>query len=285
VTFSKLGSKMVNRVINWLVYSNIFISLEALFIGLITVILAGFEFALEPIMIAFSSFFIIYNMDRYLGVDEDEENMPSRTRFVRKYGKYFFILSIIGYSLALIIAFERNILTFALALTPVVLSIIYSPLNLKKILFVKNAVVGVSWGTVPLLVGAYYGNILSADILFLSGFFAVSFFRSAMIFDIKDIIGDLKEGVSTIPNKYGIANTKLIAILIDIFLIVSFLSLILIDVLSTEYLIFLVFHSYIIGYVQLLNIERGEYFYSVIIDGECIFIGIIILISSLIGVI
>lgn len=267
----------------WLVYSNIFISLEALFIAVLTVLLSGFKMHAEPLIISFSTFFLIYNVDRYIGGEEDEENMPMRTSFVRKNGKYFFILSIAGYLSALYLSAAQGLLNFALVLIPILVSIMYSIFKLKKILFVKNIAVGVSWGIVPLLVGAYYGDIMRPEIIFLSAFFTVSFFRSSMIFDIKDIKGDLEEGVRTIPNQFGVTDTKLIAILTDLFMMISWLSLILIGLLEFAFLILLPFHIYIVAYVLSLNLDRGEFFYSVIIDGECIFLGLLALLASFVG--
>jgi 4-hydroxybenzoate polyprenyltransferase len=177
------------------------------------------------------------------------------------------------------------LIVFILALIPVILSIIYSPLNLKKILFVKNSIVAVAWGTIPLFVGAYYCEILQTEIISLSIFFTVGLFRNTILFDIKDITGDLKEGVKTIPNTYGAANTKFLAVLINLSLIISLLTLILTNYLDYSFLILLIYNTYIFIYVHLLNMKSGELFYSVVVDGACIFLGIFVLLAGNLGVI
>lgn len=275
----------VYNFISGLAYSNIFIAAEAISMAFITIKLSGLELRLEPLLIPFASFFIIYNMDRYLGMEEDEENMPSRTMFVRKYGKFFFTISIIGYIIALILSLSRGSLVFALTVFPVLLSLAYSPLNLKKYLFLGNSIVGVAWGTIPLFVGAYYGDVFTAEALFLSGFFTLSWFRNATIFDIKDIKGDLKEEVKTVPNQYGIINTKALAVVINLLLGTSWCYLIVIGFLSPNFVILSVFHTYMFVYLQLVDMESGEFFYSVVIDGECKFLASMVLIASLTGVI
>jgi 4-hydroxybenzoate polyprenyltransferase len=224
-------------------------------------------------------------MDRYLGADEDEENMPRRTRFVRKYGAFFFYSSILMYLISLILTVDTGLTAFSLTLFPVLLSILYSPLNLKKYIFVGNMIVGIAWGSVPLFIGSYYGEILAPEITFLSFFFTISWFRNATIFDIKDVKGDLVEGVRTIPNTYGIANTKFIAFLINIGLMITWLILILIGPLSYEFLVLISFHLYVLGYAQLLNNEKGEYYYSVIIDGECKALALFVALAAFVGLI
>ena len=278
-------TSIVYGALRALAYSNTWISLEAFFIAFVTIILAGFNLAFTPLLVAFAAFFVIYTMDRYLGMEEDEENMPIRTNFMRKYGYFLFVLSIAGYITALAVSLAHNFWMFAFTVIPVFLSIIYSPLNLKKFLYIGNSIVGVAWGTVPLIVGAYYGQILSAEVLFLSAVFTLSWFRNATIFDIKDIRGDLKEGVKTIPNTYGLENTKLLAISINILLMVSWILLIFLGFLGLEFLVLLGFHAYIFVYAQLLNGNRGELYYSIIIDGECKFLGLCVFIATLTGAI
>lgn len=275
---------IVYRLVSGMVYSNVFIALQALSVALVTLILSGFKFSPKPLFISFAAFFIVYSVDRYLGKDEDKENMPLRTVFIEKYGWYFFVASIAIYMAALLLAFNHGLLVFFLTLVPIVASILYSVLRIKRVLLVKNIVVGVTWGTIPLLTGAFYGAPLKPEIIYLASFFSVSFFRSAMIFDVKDIKGDLKEGVATIPNQFGVRKTKLIAVLINAALIISWSTLVFLGYLSFEYIILIFFHIYIVIYVYLLNREQGELFYSVIIDGECIFLGLLVMFAATIGV-
>ncbi|EGQ43922.1 MAG: 4-hydroxybenzoate polyprenyltransferase related protein, partial [Candidatus Nanosalina sp. J07AB43] len=233
----------------------------------------------------FAAFFIVYNLDRYLGKSEDEENMPMRTRFVKRYGKSFLALSIGVFTVALFMAFNQGSLTFLLTIIPIVMSLLYSVLKLKKILFVKNAIVGATWGVIPLLTASYYGLTFRSEVLFLTLFFGISFFRSAMIFDIKDIKGDLEEGVTTIPNKYGIDNAKLISVGIDVLLISSWSALVSFGYLNFDFLILTFFHIYVLAYISVIHMDTGELFYSVIVDGECNFLGILVFISGVIGAI
>ena len=268
----------------FLVYSNIWISLEAVSVAVVTMVLVGTPIKILPAFVSFAIFFLIYNVDRFTDADEDAEDMPRRTDFVRKYGGICVGASIVLYAAALLGSFGANPITFLFTVIPVGLGAVYSPLNLKDILFVKNAVVGIAWGTVPLLVGAYFGALFEFEVLFLWLFFTLSFFRSAMIFDIKDIEGDLREGVKTIPNTFGIDTTKRIAYLVDVTSVAIEILLVVSGYLSPLFLVLLPFHLYIVAYVWSLDRESGEMFYSVIIDGECIFLGVLVVLIRSIGI-
>lgn len=85
--------------------------------------------------------------------------------------------------------------------------------RLKKILFVKNVVSAVAWACVvafvqPLFYGHPIGpyNIIS----FLFTFFLMMVIE--LVWDIRDIKGDKKAGVVTVPVKFGLRDTKIFAV-------------------------------------------------------------------------
>jgi 4-hydroxybenzoate polyprenyltransferase len=276
---------IIYRLISGLVYSNIFIALQALSIAFVSMALSGLTLKPEPLFISFASFFIVYTFDRYLDRDEDAENMPVRTKFLRKYGEYLFAASIAGYIAALIIAFNNGFITFLLTLSPIIVGVLYSVARIKKILLVKNIVVGLTWGSIPLLVGAYYGSPILPEILFLAAFFGIGLFRNTIVFDIKDIEGDLKEGVRTIPNTYGKRRSRQLALCINAFLTVLLLFSIASNILGVEYLILIFYNIYIFLYCHIVSVDHEELFYSLIVDGACSFLGLSITITSLLGII
>lgn len=282
--FDISNNPVLEDAVDFLVYSNIWISLESVGIALTTMVLAGFPLHLVPLLISFAAPFFVYNIDRLTDAEEDEENMPRRTNFVKSYGLYFTSASIVLYLGSLLLALDKSILTFLFSLAPVIIGGAYSQLDIKDVLVVKNLVVGLSWGAAPLMVGAYFGSLSSFEVLFLSAFFIISFFRSAMVYDVKDIKGDLKEGVKTIPNVFGVELTKQVAYIIDTALILLEIGLVFQNYLSPSFLILVPFHLYIILYVKMVEKSTKEMFYSMIIDGECIFLGLLVLLMSMMGV-
>lgn len=276
-------TRTVDKIVKALIYSNIWISLESVGIVLATMILADFPLHPVPLLIGFAVPFLVYNVDRFTDRDEDAENMPERTRFVRAYGLYFTAVSVLLYLTSLLIALNKNILTFGVILLPVVIGVTYSQLDIKNILFVKNAVVGLSWGAAPLMVGAYFSHIFSFEVLFMAAFITVSIFRSAMVYDIKDIAGDREEGVKTVPNTFGVTTTKHIAYGIDTLLIAIELSLMTLGYLSSAFLVLIPFHLYIVLYVWIVGRDSGEKFYNLVIDGEGVFLGILVVLMTALG--
>jgi len=183
----------VNRAFRGLVWSNTYISLTAAGMALTTMVLAELPLVGLPLFIAFSTFFFIYNLDRYTDREEDKTNVPQRAAFFERYGRFLLPASAILYLIGLSLAYSRNPLSFAFALSPGILSVIYSIAGAKSILFGKNIIVGLGWGTVPLMVGAYFSGLgVRVALLFL--YFTVVWFINTIVFDVKDIEGDRRGG-------------------------------------------------------------------------------------------
>lgn len=267
---------VLNRILSFLVYSNIYLSFGASIVAIVTLYILDLPFDFQLLFIPFAGGMFIYNINRYTDKEEDKINVPERTEFAKKYGPYIIGASIILYCIALYFAFSRNLTTLFVTLFPVLIGYFYSIKRLKRIFFLKNILVGLSWGITPLLVGFYY-NIFSAEFFILATFFAITFFINTVIFDVKDIIGDLNMKINTIPIRMGLEKTKVICYASN-FIALLLLSLsVLFGILPPRSLVLIPFLIYIFLYVKKVDTVKDGFFYGVLVDGEFIFLYFLVL--------
>ncbi len=268
------------NILDFLVYSNIYLSLGASFVAYITIVILDFPFAFIPMFLAFSETFFVYNLNRQTDIKEDRINKPNRITFIEKYGRLVFYISIILYLLALIISFLRNFNTFIFVLLPIIISIFYSIFRLKRFLMIKNLLVGFAWGTLPLVVGSYF-NRLDIAILIFYIFFSIEFFINTVIFDIKDTTGDNLNKIRTLPNVIGIKYTKYFMYVVNTFSISFLIFNIVFGILSpiSISLIFFVFYVYL--YIFFSG-KKNNLFYGVFVDGEFVFLALFVFLFSLV---
>lgn len=255
-------------VVLWLVHSNILISLAATGVAVSTIILAELRLAVLPLAIVFVVTFFVYTLNRLVDRPEDEQNVPGRVGFVRRYGKVLFGLAIIGYLSAFGYVLGVGI-PYAPALAiPLVVAVLYSIVGLKRLLLVKNLLVGLSWGLIVLGVGVYYDVLYSTEIIVFFGFITVMLTIAAIVFDIKDIDGDRAEGIRSVPVVVGPARTRQIGVVGSLLVGVGVVAVTLIGVVHSQFLVLAFFSGYVAGYSLFATPERSPLFYGFIIDVE-----------------
>ena len=260
----------VKTAVEFLVHSNLFISFSATSVALTTVLLKDLRLDPLPLFIVFAVTLFVYSFNRITDMDEDEKNVPRRARFTRRYGRLLLAVGVVLYIAAFALAFYLELPGTPFLLLPVLVGAAYSLGRAKSVLLVKNLIVGFAWGAIPLGVGVYYGVLLTPEILFLSGFFFVSLTVAAALFDIKDIEGDRREGIRTVPNVYGPHKTRAAAGIVVASLIPAVLAAAL--VVSFGLLVLLAFLGYVLAYIPFATRDRGPLFYGFVIDGEHVFL-------------
>lgn len=263
-----------------LVHSNVFISLSATSVALSTVLLAGLAVDPIPLFIVFAVTMFVYSYNRIADFAEDKQNIPGRASFIGRYGKALLAVGIVLYVLATVLAVLEGIPGAPAMGIPLAVAVLYSVVGLKKVLLVKNVLVGVSWGLIPLGIGVYYGVLWTTDVLFLAVFFGAMLTIAAAVFDIKDIEGDSAAGISTFPVRYSPAFTRRLAIGATAGVSLVVVGLVLAGVLDVMYTLLLVFTGYVIGYSLVATPERGPLFYGFVIDGEHIVLALLLLASE-----
>jgi 4-hydroxybenzoate polyprenyltransferase len=268
-------------VVELLVHSNLFISLSATSVAFTTVVLADLRPDPVPLFIVFAATLFVYSFNRITDIAEDEENVPSRARFTRRYGRALFALGVFLYVVAVGVAFVYSLPGAPFVALPVVVGVVYSVGRAKRFLLVKNLIVGFAWGAIPLGVGVYYGVLFDPVVVFLAFFFTVTLTVAAALFDIKDIEGDREEGIRTVPNVYGPRATRRGSLAVFVSLVP--LVVVAASVLSRDLLVLLVYLGYTVGYTPFATTDRGAVFYGFVIDGEHVFLAATVLVASAVG--
>ncbi len=273
---------VVKTLLNFLVYSNIYLSFGASVVAWATLFILNLPFDLPLLFIPFAGGMFIYNLNRHTDVREDTINVPERRNFVDEYGRYFLGMGFIMYMVALYFALLKGFLTLFMALLPGIIASFYSIKRLKKYFFFKNAVVGISWGVTPLLVG-FYNQVFGVEFLVLFVFFAITFFVNTVIFDVKDIVGDSGMKIETIPIKLGIKKTKTICYISNTLALFLLLISNIMGILPVRSLVLLLFLAYIYLYINRAELKDG-FFYGIFVDGEFVFLYFILLLLNIIWV-
>lgn len=255
-----------------LVHSNLLISLAATSVALSTMLLASLPVEPVPLFIVFAVTLFVYSFNKLADIAEDRENVPGRAAFVSQYGTELFAVGTILYLLATLLAIREGIPGAPAMVIPLLVAVLYSVVGLKRILLVKNLLVGLSWGLIVLGVGVYYGQLYSFDILFFFTFVTAALTIAAVVFDIKDIEGDRAEGVRTVPIVVGTGRTRQLAAGACLVLGGVVAGFLLGGVLTVQYIALLPYVGYMIGYSLVADRDRSPIFYGFIIDGEHIFL-------------
>jgi 4-hydroxybenzoate polyprenyltransferase len=273
---------VLRATIAFLVHSNLFISIAATGVALSTTLLTGLSPEILPLGIVFVATLFVYSLNRLTDIEEDAQNVPGRAEFTERYGTSLFVLGAVLYVGAIAVAFYLDVPGAPFLVLPAVVAFLYSLFRVKQFLLVKNLIVGVSWGLIPLGVGVYYGTVRSPEILVSFGFFTVMLTVAAAVFDIKDIEGDRKEGVRTVPIVFGPKATRIGAATVTGIIGIVVVGLVAAEVVPRRFLVFLGFLAYVAAYIPFATEDRGPLFYGFVIDGEHVFFTALVVVMELI---
>lgn len=267
----------LTRLLLVLVHSNLFISLATTGLAVSTILLTGQSLDPVPLFIVFAVTLFVYSFNRIADLAEDRQNVPGRADFVEQYGPGLVAAGGLLYLLAigLVIAVEVRWAP-AMAL-PLVVALVYSTAGLKRVLLVKNCIVGLAWGGIPLGVGVYFDILWTVEVWFMFAFVTWMLTLAAMLFDIKDIEGDTAEGIRTVPVVLGPRRTRHLATLGTLIAAVVTATLVFAGVLSSTYLVLLGFTGYVFVYSLVATPERTPLFYGFVVDGEHVALALVLL--------
>jgi 4-hydroxybenzoate polyprenyltransferase len=272
-----------NRVISFLISTSLFLAINGSFKVFFSGLLFN-TFALNIVIITFLTTFSTYGLNKLTDLKEDLINTPERATDIKKIELIFKISVALSFFLSLVLGFLESILTLPILLFPLLLGILYSVRlsrkipRLKDISGVKNFTIALSWAVgstfLPLI---YLTNIKIGFILLVFYFFFIKSYINSIIFDIRDIEGDIISGVRTIPVFLGREKTKLLLIILN----------------STLLLWLMIFRDYFLEYFYVLffSIVYGYWYImyfcgagakpgksrDLLVDGEFILIDILAL--------
>jgi 4-hydroxybenzoate polyprenyltransferase len=260
----------------YLVQTNLLISFAATGVAVSTMVLAGIPIRPLPLFIVFAVTMFVYSFNRLSDYAEDKQNLPTRAVFISRYGRPLLALGGGLYAVAIAVAVWLRVPAAPALAIPVVVAVLYSTVGLKRILLVKNLLVGVSWGLIPVGVGVFYSRLGSFDVQFFAAFSAVMLTIAAVVFDIKDIEGDSEQGIRTVPVILGAKRTRQLAAGATAVVGAVLVGLLARGVLSVKYVVLLGFVAYVFGYCLVATRDRGPLFYGFVIDSEHIWLAVVL---------
>lgn len=262
----------VRSAVLFLVHSNLLISLSATSVAVSTVVLADLPFDPVPLFIVFAVTLFVYSFNRLTDLAEDTKNVPTRASFVKRYGTALLGVGAVLYLAATALAVVTGIPGAPAMVVPLVVAVLYSVVGMKRLLLVKNLLVGFSWGLISLGVGVYYNRLFATDILFMFAFITAALTIAAVVFDIKDIEGDRAEGIATVPLVVGVERTRQVAAVGSAVLGAAVVGVVASGGVHRQYLLLVPFTGYMVCYSLSARVDRTPLFYGFVIDSEHIFL-------------
>ncbi len=269
-----------NRVASFLISTSIFLALNGSFKVLFSGLLFG-TFTFDMVLITFLATFSTYGLNKLTDFKEDLINNPERAVTIKKIEFIFRCSVVISFILSLVIGFFKSVYTLPIICFPLLLGILYSVrLNgkiprLKDITGVKNLTIALSWAVgstfLPLV---YLTDTKISLILPVFYFFFLKSYINSVIFDIRDMEGDSKSGVRTIPTAFGKKKTRILLLTLNSTLLLWLI--ILRDYFANHY--FILFLSISYGYWYIMHFcgedpMRGKSL-DLLVDGEFILIAL-----------
>jgi len=264
-------------VLRFLVHSNLFISLATVSVVVTTAVLAELPLEPLPLFIVFAATMFVYTVNRFTDLEEDEQNVPDRAAFTKRYGRVWLAAGIALYVAAIGIAVAIGLSGAAYLLLPLAVALLYSVGGIKQVFLVKNLFVGLAWGALPLGVGYYYGSVGSLSVLFMFAYVTVMITIAAVIFDVKDIEGDREEDIPTVPNQLGPRATRLASLVATVAVAAAVVALVMTGTVPRRFLAVLAMNAYVCAYIPFATPDRGPLYYGFVVDGEHVFLAAVVL--------
>jgi len=287
--------KHFQLVLDWLVYTNVWHSMGLASVSYMSMVFLHLPIVVTPLVSSFAIFFVLYNVNRTTDSSEDAKNYPRRAAFSRKYGKALFYTStLFGLVLLTFYVFKEvhslSLLIFILALglaysIPLFPTFKGSSFRLKDILLIKNVTVALSLtlGT-TFLATSYYSAPLTFNSLLLGIFIFTTVLINTIIFDLRDVSGDMGSHITTIPAFLGTKKTKQLLYLLNTWLFLS-MSCFLILEQTPKFLYFVnlnCLYAYFFIYAFGKPWMDTNFLCDIIVDGEYILIGILTFAGTLV---
>ncbi len=283
----------ISQALDFLVFSNVYISLGAMNLSYVFFKLAGTPVN-HIILVPFLIMFIIYTFNRKTDAKEDSLNDPYKFEFNKSYNKYILAFSFAAFGLLVVFSFIKGIKYGLEVLMPFAIGFIYSSrislkskmIRLKDIVLFKNFIVAITWAFITVIIPASFLNIPFKQDIYLLSFLVFSRLLISEIFcDIKDVKGDPEAGTKTIVTVYGLSFTNKLLFFLNIaftlILIIGYWA----GIVSTFLLEIGIFSAgYGFLYILLYNLKLIEInkLSNIIVDGQFIAVGFFVfLITSL----
>lgn len=242
----------IKKIRNIFVHANIIEGFNAFFLCISIGLVTSSNILFFPsLMFSFAVIFL-YNINLLTDMEEDSINYVDRSDFFKMYKIVILAISFFLFIISILFSFTHSIISGSLIILPVIMVYMYSFLRLKKYLILKNILVGLGWAILPFFMYSFTHMHLYYHIIFSVVIF-ISILINSIIYDIKDIAGDLSEGIRTIPNKFGITVTKKICYILTFILSLIMLASFYLTLIPFNYIFILSMIIFIWRYIYLVE--------------------------------
>jgi 4-hydroxybenzoate polyprenyltransferase len=276
-----LFEKIVD-VFAFLSVSSIFIGGTGFFKTLLGYLMLGMNPSITVCSAVFLISFGVYTLDKIADMDKDITNMPERLKFLKGRKKLIKSYSIAAYIAAVALVFIDNPQSVLIVFIPLAANIIYGTRvhpklpRLKDIPLMKNLVVASTWSLVTVMLPAMHlANPRSLTVALLAYFMLIKMFINTVLYDVRDVKGDILAGVRTIPVLMGTRKTTAILILLNSTLL-PWLAFA--DNSIRPLAAILVIYGY--AYILYFRVKRNPLALDFCVDGEWMLVTILLAIMS-----
>ncbi len=156
--------------------------------------------------------FSVYNLNKVSDLKEDLVNQPNRAQFVKKYRDYIVFACLESVNIAVILAFFTNPAAILVILFPFYVGLFYSMgirrKRIKDVFVLKNIMIAAAITLGPSLLPLAIHVANPHVVLLVAYWFFLKVFTHSVVLDVRDIDGDRKAGVHTIPVSLGRNKTR-----------------------------------------------------------------------------
>ncbi len=161
---------------------------------------------LDLLVVVYLIFYPIYLYDYTQGVTDDLLTNSARARYLSGSKKTYIVVGGSFAALTMLFTHFSNSMTMFLGFIILVLGLLYSSYFkqlTKKIIGFKNFFVSSVWALLVLFFFYYYSIPITNAALIIAGFVFTRMIAIQILFDVRDIEGDRKNGLLTIPVVLG----------------------------------------------------------------------------------
>ena len=279
----------LNGILTFLSVSSIWIGVTGFFVTYISYTLLGLAPNITACFIVFLVVFSVYSLNKFTDTDEDEINMPERIRFISHRKNVVLLSALSAYVLSIILTFLVKPSAVPIVFIPLITNAVYGSKlmpwipRFKDIPVMKNVFVALSWALVVVLLPAV-GTIdpLNRIEIIVFYFVLVKCFINTVLFDLRDVNGDLEMGIETMPVILGVRKT------LDVLLVINSSLIFLVPFVTGEVKVLMAAMA-LYGCAIILHFRerRNSVQFDLLVDGEWMLASIlyIILYKLSIGVI
>ncbi len=272
--------RLVHDLINFIFYSNLWIALAAIALSIQTRWLLTHQMIWTPLygVIFFGTLFL-YALHRLVGLKKMNFTAgQARFFIVQKFKSHIALYALLGLigGLFFLIQLNQRLLWTLLPVAGLslayVLPIFPSGKRGRDISFLKIFMIAIAWSWVTVLLPAIETKMtwsIAFYLMFVERMFFI--FAIAIPFDIRDMQLDQRSRVQTIPSRFGIKASKIMAAVVLVLMLVMVYLNFRIDAYSSATTLALSF-SAIITYilVHFSNKYQHDYYFSGLVDGAMI---------------